>query len=550
MPKEATPESVEINHGLSLPNRIGRFVGRTIFRGAVVGLFAVGCLRSFGDVQGEAGPATLESRLTIDPSGNVEGNISIDNAYLDISDGPLGAEVRMVKLDSDKLRDTGKRIDSEAENIKKPEDVLDLFKDQVDDLKKRTIEHGLAALILGGIGGMAVADASLAFLALQRKNHPYSRRQLYQKAAGALLIPSMIVSGAAANTVRTMHDNPFQQALRFGDHGSLEAIRDLTNSSIFSLENYKDSSKQLSAWLNDLITLQQNMNRNILRPDGLIPVLIIGDIHRRPCSYERAQEIIKVYGIGLGFNVGDESELGQTLESKLFNTQCDSGVNDIGDVSAPIVFIGGDHDNKQIVEEIAKYDNVTVLDGKTRVVRVVFGQQEMELRVLGISDPRLTEDTLNRPTEAEYNALLEAQAQAISKTALADKPDLIVVHSQTEAEMIRQLVTVGDTPTILSGDTHKFAIDAQKGILTTGTFGGAGLRGYNYDQNKSNNTVQATIAYFDPKTKTISYVLDLSVSPNGSISGNIIDFKQQDSDTATKNTRNKPVKLSNTRMVA
>ena len=511
-------ENVEIQSRSRL-NQVCRQVGRTVFRAGLSGAFALTSLSAFGPTEGDVGPATIESNLTFGRGGDVVANVGIDNATFDFSDGPLGIEARLIKVDSEKVEETGRRIGRGFGDEQTPEEVLNQYQTEIDQLKDQTIRRGLAALVLGGIGGALAAEGLISLVALQRGRRPYSFRQLVQKASGAVLIPSLLVGASVLQTVRTLHENPLAESPRFDDDGSLNTILNAANSTLFSLENYKQNSEQLSAWLNNVISLQQNINQQPVELDGLVPVLVVSDEHSRPCSDERTEHIVKTLGIKLVFNAGDRTEWGQPLEQDVFQTHCDSGVQNLGDISAEVVAIGGNHDPSAIIQTMDAFANVDVLSGDTQTFNA---SPELALRVLGDSDPRFTPD-LDDNSESDVAAVI-AQAEALAAKALISKPDVIVVHDPKAAERIREIIGPETAPLIISGHTHKFNFDDSNGLLTAGSFGASGLRGYehNPDEHNHNSTMQASVIYFDPSTKDAKYILSLTLNADGSFGGEII----------------------------
>src|SRR3989344_5287096 len=454
-------ENVEIQSRSRL-NQVCRQVGHTVFRAGLSGAFALTSLSAFGPTEGDVGPATIESNLTFGRGGDVVANVGIDNATFDFSDGPLGIEARLIKVDSEKVEETGRRIGRGFGDEQTPEEVLNQYQTEIDQLKDQTIRRGLAALVLGGIGGALAAEGLISLVALQRGRRPYSFRQLVQKASGAVLIPSLLVGA---------------------------------------------------------ISLQQNINQQPVVLDGLVPVLVVSDEHSRPCSDERTEHIVKTLGIKLVFNAGDRTEWGQPLEQDVFQTHCDSGVQNLGDISAEVVAIGGNHDPSAIIQAMDAFANVDVLSGDTQTFNA---SPELALRVLGDSDPRFTPD-LNDNSESDVAVVL-AQAEALAAEALISKPDVIVVHDPKAAERIREIIGPETAPLIISGHTHKFNFDDSNGLLTAGSFGASGLRGYehNPDEHNHNSTMQASVIYFDPSTKDAKYILSLTLNADGSFGGEII----------------------------
>jgi predicted MPP superfamily phosphohydrolase len=521
----------------SIISHATRLVGRTILRAGLAGAFAATSLGAFGATEGKIGPTTVEASLTIDGDGEVVANIGIDNATFDFSDGPLGVRARLLKVDGDKVQKTGTKLGEQFETAATTDEILDQFDSEVDDLKTRTIQRGLGVLVLGGVTGALFAESLLGFAALQRRKRPFTAWQVVQKAGSAVIVPSLLVGASALHTSATMHKDPLAAEPRFDTDGSLNTILGSTNSLIDTLDKYrgKGVNEQFSAWYQNVLKIQDNINEKPIQLEGLVPILVVADEHSRPCTDERAQQIIDALNIPLVINAGDRTEWGQPFETEMFAGECESGIDGMDDLSAKVVAIGGNHDSKETVRAMDALDNVNVLGGQTEQINV----SNLQLRILGNSDPRFTPNAIDLDEEAEED-VMNRQAQEIIAAGATDLPDIIVVHAPSLAKNIREQLPVKDVPLIISGHSHEFELDAENGLLTTGTFGAAGLRGYEYERTERNpnNTMQATIVFYDPTAKLPKYVLSLSVHADGSFGGellamNVDEDEAADDDAAT-----------------
>lgn len=488
------------------------FCVRWGIRGLGISVFSYAGLNSFGKVEDRVGPATVEAQLSLNGDGDVRANASLGGATFDYSDGPLGMDLRITGINKDASSTFKQSLDKTiTKNSQTPAALKQIERAGHDTLDHALWKGGLV-LLASALSGSTAAEGSLLIARSLRKKEAITSRGLKRGAAVATA-GALSLSAAGFATSAISRDESSLKHPKFNNSDSLKTVVSLAETTIRSFDNYKQDSSRLEVWLGNYIQLLKNLNTLPVFTNKLVPVVVIADRHSRPCTYERVDEIVRAFHAKFVMNAGDETEWGQAFEQKLFNGNCPS--DNPGIVSVPIFFVGGNHDSKQTAIAMSKYKNVTVLDGQTVPIGVQFGGQQVSFKIFGEPDPRFTPDITDRPSNEEEDAMVTAQAQEIADKVNHDKPDIVLVHAPFSARQIRKDVTSmrsAATPLIVTGHSHKYALDRKNQILTSGSIGASGLRGYD---GGSSDVSAAAIAYFDPATKKLVAVLNLGLKTDG-----------------------------------
>jgi len=170
-------------------------------------------------------------------------------------------------------------------------------------------------------------------------------------------------------------------------------------------------------------------------------VLHVSDIHNNPAAISFLREVADQFKVAFIIDTGDLTDFGSPPETAL--------VKEIGRLPYPYLFVAGNHDSQTVMDALAKFSNVTILNGQ-RVERE-------GLFLLGVPNPAAMRPGIGSvdvsPEEMEQGAvalssLVKAQPQM---------PDIVAVHDPKETAWI-----IGRTPLILCGHMHREAIEIRE----------------------------------------------------------------------------------------
>ncbi len=225
--------------------------------------------------------------------------------------------------------------------------------------------------------------------------------------------------------------------------------------------------------------------RPLSRVAGDLKILHISDIHNNPVALPFVEEIVKSFGVDVIIDTGDITDYGTPLEGELLNK--------INHLEIPYIFIGGNHDSPEIVEEMNQFENVIVL--QSDVVNI------KGLVIAGIEDPAAQSNQI-APVEEdaleEYQRGLEALVQRLDVT-----PDIVIIHNYKVADRI-----IGKIPLLLHGHDHSFKIYEVEDttVIDAGTTGAAGLRGL---QSEEGIPYSVALLHYDKLEKKEKWMLNV-----------------------------------------
>ncbi|ADL12991.1 metallophosphoesterase family protein [Acetohalobium arabaticum] len=196
--------------------------------------------------------------------------------------------------------------------------------------------------------------------------------------------------------------------------------------------------------------------RGLGEVEGGTKVLHVSDIHNNPVALDFIEKAVKSFEVDLIIDSGDISDYGTPVEAKLFER--------IEKLDLPYVFVPGNHDSPTIVEKMAEFDNVIILDEDTVTVS--------GLTIAGIGDPAAVTKEI-KPPESEMVSIYQQKLEELVTEQPAE-PDLLATHNFLIASGF-----VGRVPVLLHGHDHQFEVKQQQGttIIDAGTTGAAGIRG-------------------------------------------------------------------------
>jgi hypothetical protein len=143
----------------------------------------------------------------------------------------------------------------------------------------------------------------------------------------------------------------------------------------------------------------------------------------------------------------------------------------VSKLGVPYNFVPGNHDSFDNRATLARYADVTVLDG--RVVDIA------GVRVAGFADPNFTVG--GHPTYAENIQAREAEAPSVAALVARDRPDMLAVAGLQLAE-----ASAGQVPLVISGDILERSSQERDGtlMLTVGSTGATGLGSFTEDKDR------------------------------------------------------------------
>jgi predicted phosphodiesterase len=484
--------------------RTGRIAGLVGLRAGLPILCSVGAMGAYGETSAEIGPAKVSAHLTADLYGDVTLRPGLGEITYNVSDGPLGMDIRINSLDKNAPAVVQRQLDTYAEKTEEANfnatDLLTGYKSELDNLADRAKLKGGLLLLGGGVFGAAVAEMALGLTRTHRQREFLDKQDILRMCTKALLIPTLAVQASGGLVAMTTHEHALEHP-QFGND-SLSELVDFVKDSIDSREKYLLGSAQASEWFSDLNAIQKNLE-GVPSAEGLIPVLLMGDSHKRPCAYEIARLLQSEFHTVLTIHAGDEEDGNPLLMSQLASTEsCPDDT--MASLSGPVLFVPGNHDSPQIAANYDSYKNVIVPHDETVEVPIETVYGKTKIRITGGADPVYTPDFSERDSKALEEQQEIAFGRRIGKIALKDRPDLIVVHSAIAANAASEVmgeVRKDQSIWILNGHTHSFNLNRGKMQLTVGSIGGGGLRSYEKEPHEERSTRQATVMYLDPLTR-------------------------------------------------
>ncbi len=245
-----------------------------------------------------------------------------------------------------------------------------------------------------------------------------------------------------------------------------------------TVERIDAYQEQLARVIDGAIGAYTSIQTNAIGGEGEIRVLHIGDIHLSPLGFDFARQIARGFDVDLVIDSGDTTSWGTEPE--------DFVIRDIASFGRPYVWVRGNHDSRRLQGELAKVENVHVLDGATVLLH--------GLRIYGLGDPIPPSVTRDLPDD-----VFEARTRAVGDRVLDDLSelppvDIVVVHDDRMAES-----AAGRVPLVLSGHFHEEQVRVVDGtlFLRVGTTGGSALTTFQPD---ANIPLSAEVLYFAPGT--------------------------------------------------
>ncbi len=499
---------------------VGATVARVALRLGVILPGGIAGAEAAGPATTTIGPAVIESRINFDMAGEATLELPpLGSVAADVSRGPFGATVQLRSITEDapdilKQEFTLAQQAAEGSEITLPSFAQgDYLEQQMKELFQDTATRGAIGFLLGGIAA-GIAFESLRLLPYAMSKEQLTRHQLFRRGVTAMLVPIGALGLGAGLTLASFDKDAFKTEPKLD--GMLALAPDAVQQGIASLDNYRGISAQFTGViqnLNNLTSIVRELNILPEDTDGLVPILIVGDIHSQPCAYQRAELLREGSGAVLVINVGDETEWGLDFENTLFaSQQCED--DSPAKLSTDMVFVKGNHDSHNTVAHMKQFPNVTVLEGKSETVFLDTEEGLIPLRLIGDGDPRFTPYPWDRPSLSVEKQMVASMGERLGHTALSSLPDLLVVHDPAAARAAHEVMAKHDRtiPYAVAGHTHNFA--TEENLTVVDSFGMSGLRGYEGNARPAG----AVVLYLDPKTKEVTRGKRLVIQANGSFS--------------------------------
>jgi predicted phosphodiesterase len=233
----------------------------------------------------------------------------------------------------------------------------------------------------------------------------------------------------------------------------------------------RDRIRILSAQVRDLYAV--SLTEEVAAGPGRRRILHVSDLHLNPVGVEVIRELVERFEVDAVLDTGDITTFGFPPEGQFGEL--------IEDLALPYYLVPGNHDSDANREALARYPNVTVVDGEVVTIAGV--------RVLGVAHPVFTAD--NNTPKAEVDAAVAEQARRTRRLVARTRPDVLAVHDPAQADG-----SAGEVPLVVAGHLHRRSWKKEDGtlILTVGSTGATGLGVFTVDADLP---YEAQILYFD-----------------------------------------------------
>lgn len=438
--------------------------GSAALLGAVVGLVALGFIPA---ATRDTGPVTLSTSASLG-----RGSTAVELPPL----GAVSARTHITPLDVQVAVD---RVDFEqlAPLATSPAGRITLRNDITEDLRGLIWATALRLLL-----GSTLAAALLAAAVFRHHLRP----ALIAGAAAAATSLTLGVATGAAYDVDAFNEPRFSGSLTRA-HEVVEALRRGDEILDQARSRFEVASRRVSDLISSLATDDVHLG------DNATVILHVSDIHANPLGLEIVQELAAEFEVDAVIDSGDmfSSFLDTGELSRLTKPLDEEMRRGVEQVPAPYLFVPGNHDAPGLLSELAKADNVTILDGD---VVEVDGTE-----IMGWADPTFSVRPI--PIEEKDAERLRVGEEEVLPAVTDESPDVLVVHDQRLGAGV-----VGEVPVVLAGHTHRRGSEEVDGttILTVGSTGATGLKSLTVEGDLS---YEAEVLYLsEGRVASVDYV--------------------------------------------
>ena len=374
------------------------------------------------------GPSTVGSgarlglgttRIVIPPLGTISADTHASLLDLDLVIG---------EVDPERL----------TEAVSSPGSRAQLVGEVEDDLRSVAMATALRLLlggvIIGAIAAVLVSGRDFRLLAAGATG-------------GAVAIVVTVGLTAATFNVTAFEEPKFTGALERAPQ-----VIAAVDESLSVLDGLRSRFESLAARLSQLIAL---VAEPVLAPqEESVAILHVSDIHSNPIGIEITRTLAERFDVSAVLDTGDLTSFGEPIEARIGTL--------IDQIGVPYLYVPGNHDSLANRAEIARVDNVQLLDGLLVTIDGV--------RILGIPDPTFT--ATNEVATQEANEEKLTLAPEVAELVARTDPGVLAVHDARQASQ-----SLGLVPLILAGHTHErsFLQEAGSTLMVVGSTGATGL---------------------------------------------------------------------------
>lgn len=298
--------------------------------------------------------------------------------------------------------------------------------------------------------GISFAGGAFSVLVLQRSS-------LKELLAGGL-IGVAVVSVLLLGTYRTFEIYRFSNPEYEGMIKAAPWMIGLVEESFSTVNTW---GKEMRGIANNLYGLFRRVEslQAVSSGDGEVKVLHVTDIHNNPAAFDFIDQVVKTFGVDFVIDSGDMSDLGTPLESVMLRR--------VQNLRVPYLFTPGNHETPQIIKELKKIPNVTVLENGIKNIQ--------GMKVAGISDPSSQTYDFHAPVRAKIDQAAEKLRMTITKSGI--RPDIVVAHNPSIATKFW-----GQIPMVLIGHDHRYRIEVKPNsvLIDAGTSGASGIGAFRF----------------------------------------------------------------------
>ena len=415
---------------------------RRIAAAGVGGALAAALVMPFVHTGGKVGPARLD--VVVRPSlggDTVIGVPPFGRVLVDSHAAPAELRATIEELDVPALQRLAAKDDIEA-------DLRSSAEGDVAALVRR------AAIRLVVVAAMAGAAVGLLL--------GHRRRALTIRTTAAA------TGGALALTVGTLglvwagyRVDAFEEPRYTGALERAPAVVDAVRREFGDLSDMRGRLKVLASQISELT--QVATGPLPAADPSEVRLLHISDVHLNPLGLEVARNLAETFAVDAVIDTGDLTSFGIVGESRI------AGL--IESFDTPYYLVPGNHDSEENRVALARFANLTVLDGDVVDIAGV--------RILGVADPGYTtEGGVSREAAV---GLRNEHADEVADLVRRRRPDVLAVAGLSLADD-----SLGDVPLVISGDIHERSESEAEGtrLLTVGSTGATGLGSFTVEEDR------------------------------------------------------------------
>ena len=414
----------------------------------LAGVAAVLSLRFAGPVEGDVGPGRVALAARADASPRTELLLPPLGSVSAATHGaPVTLSARVEQVDLGEIQDV---IGSSSIEQRLRTDIEGDLRPLARQLFLRCV---VIAAIVGALVGLVVP-------------HRHLRTVLIGAVSG--LVSASVVVWAAWTTFDA---EAFAEPQFNGPLSEAPRVLDTVRQYVEDVDAVRGRVEVLSAQISDLYATA--LTETLADGPGRQRILHVSDVHLNPLGVEVTRQLAERFDVGAVLDTGDVTSFGHPVEAE-FGALLD-------DVGVPYFIVPGNHDSVGNRTALARFDNVTVLDGDTVDIAGI--------SVLGVGHPVFTAD--NRLPDTEIDDAVTAQAEEVERLVRQDGPDILAVHDPAQAQ-----ASLGAVDLVLAGHVHRrtWTVDAGTLVLTVGSTGATGLGAFTVDADLA---YEAAVLYFE-----------------------------------------------------